>query len=285
MWVEDSSHNVFERLDVHHNGAGLNVLGASDDNLFLNCDFHDNQDPHTDPPYGNADGLGFTCPVAGLTNTVRGCRFWWNTDDGLDSYGTDAAVVVENSWAFWNGYLPGTFEEAPTGDGNGFKLGITVTDFGSTPLHSIRTSVAYHNKVRGFDQNDARCGVELYNDTSYANGATGFAFASNASTHTARNNVAFDDAGAANFTDGSLVDHDTFLANGDADPAYELDETDFESLDPTGIDGPRQAGGSLPALPFLRLSAGSDLIDSGVEIDGMSFHGTAPDLGAFETGQ
>ena len=282
MWVEDSSHDVFEQLDVHHNGAGLNVVGASNDNLFLNCDFHDNQDPYTDPAYGNADGLGFTCPYVGLVNTVRGCRFWWNTDDGLDSYGTDAAVVVENSWAFWNGLFPGTLDESP-GDGNGFKLGITTQSFGSTPLHSIRTSLAYHNKVRGFDQNGAQCGVELYNDTAYDNGNVGFAFASNASTHTARNNVSFGNGGEADFTAGSTVDHNTFLADGSANPAYSVDASDFLSLDPQGIYGPRQADGSLPTLSFLRLAPGSDLIDSGVEIEGMSFNGTAPDLGAFET--
>jgi hypothetical protein len=180
--------------------------------------------------------------------------------------------------------MPGTFDEAVTGDGNGFKLGITTIDLGSTPLFTVRTSVAYRNKVRGFDQNGAMCGVELYNDTAYANGSVGFEFASNAATHTARNNVSYDNGGGeARFSDGSTVDHNTFLADGSADPAYSLDAADFVSLDSAGIDGPRQADGSLPALPFLRLSAGSDLIDSGVEIPGMPFNGSAPDLGAFET--
>jgi hypothetical protein len=284
MWVEDASHNVFELLNVHHNGAGLNVTGVSDDNLFLNCDFHHNQDPYSTTPYGNADGLGFTCPTVGHTNTVRGCRFWWNTDDGLDSYGTDSAVVVESSWAFWNGYLPGTFDEAATGDGNGFKLGLTTVDFGSTMLHSIRTSVAFRNKARGFDQNGAQCGTELYNNTAYDNGALGFAFATTPSTSTARNNASYDNGWAADFTVGSTVDHDTFLFDGGDDPTYTLDSADFQSLDSTGIDGPRQPDGSLPALPFLRLSPDSDLIDSGVEISGMGFNGAAPDLGAFESG-
>jgi hypothetical protein len=37
----------------------------------------------------------------------------------------------------------------------------------------------------------------------------------------------------------------------------------------------------LPALDFLRLKAGSHLIDAGVDV-GLPFNGTAPDLGAFE---
>ena len=45
----------------------------------------------------------------------------------------------------------------------------------------------------------------------------------------------------------------------------------------------RQADGSLPVLPFLRLAAGSDLIDKGTDL-GFAFNGRAPDLGAFESG-
>jgi hypothetical protein len=95
--------------------------------------------------------------------------------------------------------------------------------------------------------------------------------------------VSYDNGYPAGLSAGSTVDHNTFLLDGDDNPAYQLDAADFESLDSLGIDGPRQADGSLPVLPFLRLSAGSGLIDSGVEVDGMVFNGTAPDLGAFET--
>ncbi len=45
------------------------------------------------------------------------------------------------------------------------------------------------------------------------------------------------------------------------------------------MDGPRQPDGSLPLLNFMRLAAGSDLIDAGTNI-GLPFNGTAPDLGA-----
>ena len=50
-----------------------------------------------------------------------------------------------------------------------------------------------------------------------------------------------------------------------------------------GMASARQADGSLPVLPFLRLAAGSKLIDKGMDV-GLPFLGAAPDLGAFEYG-
>ncbi|HZY25619.1 MAG TPA: T9SS type A sorting domain-containing protein, partial [Bacteroidales bacterium] len=56
---------------------------------------------------------------------------------------------------------------------------------------------------------------------------------------------------------------------------------DFVSVNSTGVDGSRQADGSLPSISFLHLVAGSGLIDAGVDA-GLAYIGTAPDLGAFE---
>jgi hypothetical protein len=53
------------------------------------------------------------------------------------------------------------------------------------------------------------------------------------------------------------------------------------SLDYSGAAGPRNADGSLPTINFLKLAAGSDLIDKGVNV-GLPYNGTAPDLGAYE---
>lgn len=65
-------------------------------------------------------------------------------------------------------------------------------------------------------------------------------------------------------------------------PQFTVTTADFQSIDTTGVRGPRQADGSLPILPFMRLATGSDLIDAGTNI-GRPFNGTAPDLGCFET--
>lgn len=58
---------------------------------------------------------------------------------------------------------------------------------------------------------------------------------------------------------------------------------DFRSTDPAGATGPRKSDGTLPHIEYMHLSAGSDLIDAGVNL-GLPFAGAAPDLGCFETG-
>jgi hypothetical protein len=51
----------------------------------------------------------------------------------------------------------------------------------------------------------------------------------------------------------------------------------------TGVAlGARQADGSLPNINFLRLAAGSHLIDAGVNV-GLPYNGLAPELGWLET--
>jgi hypothetical protein len=61
-----------------------------------------------------------------------------------------------------------------------------------------------------------------------------------------------------------------------------IDAEDFAGLDEADLVKPRQPNGDLPEVPFLRLAAGSDAIDHGVDA-GRPFRGPAPDLGAFES--
>jgi hypothetical protein len=274
--AEDSNHNIFEQIDSHHNGHGMVLVNNSTDNLILNCDFHHNQDPLSDPPnwYGNADGLEVAYVPAGNTNTIRGCRSWWNTDDGFDLWENDGTVIIESSWAFWNGYFPGTFDPSP-GNGNGFKLGVTVEDHGSTLMRTVTNCVAFQNLANGFDQNGSMCASELFNNTAYLNGSNGFSMGYYDSPHVVRNNASHQNASDDVFTVSSVVDHNSW------DSAVTLTDADFESVTSTGIDGARLAGGGIPDLTFLRLAAGSDLIDAGVDV-GLPYSGGAPDLGAFE---
>jgi hypothetical protein len=51
----------------------------------------------------------------------------------------------------------------------------------------------------------------------------------------------------------------------------------------TGVLGPRKADGSLPDVDFLKLKAGSPLIDKGTDVM-LPFVGAKPDLGADEFG-
>ena len=66
-------------------------------------------------------------------------------------------------------------------------------------------------------------------------------------------------------------------------PTIKVSSADFVSVSSVGIYGPRQADGSLPSVNYLRIKAGSDLINKGVYV-GINYNGTAPDLGAYEFG-
>ena len=56
---------------------------------------------------------------------------------------------------------------------------------------------------------------------------------------------------------------------------------DFASLDDAGTLGPRKPDGRLPDTDFLKLRAGSPMIDRGTDV-GLPYTGSAPDLGAWE---
>ena len=73
----------------------------------------------------------------------------------------------------------------------------------------------------------------------------------------------------------------TFNTNNSWSPVYSVSAADFVSVSSVGMDGPRQADGSLPVTNFMRLAPTSGLVNRGVEV-GIPFTGSAPDLGAFE---
>lgn len=288
VWIT-GSNNIFEQLDLHHNmGPGLFIQNGGN-NLVLNCDSHHNYDPMTSNGAGqSADGFGahISAGAANAGNVFRGCRAWWNTDDGFDLINAFEPVVIENSWAWYHGYLPDTMTSVPDGNGNGFKAGGYGTDtskFPSTvPKHVVRQCLSVQNKASGFYANHHPGPVSFNNNTGYNNKPSfnllGMDAAGN-DIHVGvlRNNVAFG---------GSLVSNDSGTdetTNSWTLSGVSVSAADFQSTTLTGLDGPRQADGSLPVLPLMRLAAGSDLIDKGVDV-GLPYAGAAPDLGAFETG-
>jgi uncharacterized repeat protein (TIGR02059 family) len=64
---------------------------------------------------------------------------------------------------------------------------------------------------------------------------------------------------------------------------YNVTDADFISLDASQLMRPRKPDGSLPDITFLKLAAGSDLIDAGIDV-GLPYSGSAPDLGYAEYG-
>ena len=286
VW-NSGSNNTFELLDLHHNmGPGLFIQNGSN-NLVLNCDSHHNYDPMTSNGAGqSADGFGAHVSANNNGNVFRGCRAWWNTDDNYDLINAFSPVTIENSWGWYAGYLPDTMSTTAAGNGNGFKAGGYGTDTStfpaSPPRHVVRNCLSISNKAAAFYANHHPGPIIFHNNTGY-NSHPDFNLlgmdSSGADIHVGilRNNLAFG---------GTLVSNDSgtdAMVNSWMLSSVTVSAADFQSTSITGLDAPRQADGSLPAIPNFHLAAGSDLIDKGVDV-GLPYVGAAPDLGAFEVG-
>jgi len=246
----------------------------------LNCDIHHNADPISKIIYGNADGIGLSHVPHGAINTIRGSRIWWNSDDGIDTYGSDSEFIIDNCWSWFNGYIPDTF--TPAGDGNGFKLGKSASDWGNTIMMTVIRCIAYKNRTSGFHQNDANAAMALFNNTAYYNGAEGFWFGSNNKPHILKNNISYNNLSYCYLSLSSLVSNNTFLKNNTANPSFPITDADFLCLDGEQLNRQRDGGGNLPEIEFLYPAPGSELINSGIDV-GLPFYGSSPDIGAFET--
>ncbi|MCX7006909.1 MAG: right-handed parallel beta-helix repeat-containing protein [Kiritimatiellaeota bacterium] len=283
----NGSHNIYERILMHDGQAiGIySVRGCS--NLFLNCDAWNNWDyTSEDGKGGNTDGFGCHPPTGSAGNVFRGCRAWYNSDDGYDCIGAAEAVTFENCWAFYSGL---NAAGAKLGDGNGFKAG----GYGKRPAsalpvpiprHVIRGCLAVGNRASGFYANHHPGGCDWFNNTAYRNGSN-FNFlgrlADNltdvpGSGHRIRNNVSYRSRGLVTSfkQENNTADYNTFA------PDMKLIDRDFVSLDEKQLTLPRQANGDLPVITLLHPAAGSTLLGAGVDV-GLPFRGDKPDLGAF----
>jgi hypothetical protein len=280
------SNNIIEQLSVHNNqDSGVQISGTStrkpSNNLIHNTDSFANYDPANHGE--NADGFAAKFRDLGSGNVFRGDRAWGNSDDGWDFWAAANGVTVENCWSFKNGFNnfgDGSF----AGDGNGFKLG-----HDSGP-HVLKNVVMWGNRLNGIDVNGNATvdtsvsspyvaiahGVQILNATAYDNGNSSGSKNYNfdeSYAHILRNNISL--TGGVTMNSGVVNDHDSWNAGLAATNA------DFLSLDDAIASGARNPDGSLPISNFLRLAAGSHLINAGVNV-GLSFNGSAPDLGAFE---
>jgi hypothetical protein len=287
IW-SSGSNNTFELLNLHHNmGPGL-FIARGGNNLVLNCDSHHNYDPSSKSGDGtNADGFGAHIDAGETGNVFRGCRAWFNTDDGYDLIHADEPVVFESSWAFSNGYEPDTTNSK--GDGNGFKAGgygSPATDVpAAPPEHVIRFCVAFGNKAAGFYANHHPVANSWFDNTGFDNRSANFNLlglsgGNDVNVGFLRNNLAL---GGTAVSNGSGAGVDSAFNSWDASLGVTVSSADFVSTETTGWDAPRKPDGSLPEVTSMHLVAGSDLIDKGTDVM-LPFAGSAPDLGAFETG-
>ena len=282
------NYNIYEQLKLHDNqGTGLRHRKGGH-NLFLNCDAYRNHDyTSEDGRGGNTDGFGCHPDDGGTGNVFRGCRAWFNSDDGFDFIGSYEPVKIENCWAMYNGYSPNFTRLA---DGNGFKAGGEATVAPENlpdpvPRHIIQFCLAVRNKASGFYANHHPGGITWYNNSSYRNSSNynmlnrlldnvtdvpGY-------DHIMRNNLGYKGGSELINIDKDQCD----LEHNYFDLDVIVSDEDFLSLDESVLTGPRQEDGSLPDTKFMKLARGSDLVDVGTEC-GFEYYGSSPDLGAYE---
>lgn len=245
-------------------------------NLILNCEAFDNQDPD------NEDADGFAAKLTcGTGNVFRGCISHHNIDDGWDFYaktdtGPIGAVTLENCVAYNNGALSNG-STSGNGDKNGFKLGGS----GIAVNHIVRRCVAFNNGHHGFTDNNNPGNIEVSNNTSYNNATSNFNFREG-STAVYRNNLSFN-AGSSDKSTGTEIGNSNVWWKNNASTnsgSLVVSSADFVSTSP--VVG-KNSDGSPDLGNFLALASGSDLINAGVTAPGITYTGSAPDIGARES--
>ena len=270
------NNNIYEHLAMHDGMAiGFYLINGSN-NLILNCDAYNNFDYISDGGEGgNVDGFGGHSNTTECTgNVFRGCRAWYNSDDGYDLINARTSYTIENCWAFYNGYRPHSFISA--GDGAGFKSGgygmkPSVKAPPVAPRHIIRNCIAYYNKNQGFYANHHLSGNTWYNNTGYKN-PSNFNMLNRIETrevadidgygHIIKNNLSYSPRNEGkhliNVNTGRCeISNNSFL------PDIPMTDDNFISLDASQLTAPRKADGSLPDIDFMKPKKGSKLADKG----------------------
>jgi hypothetical protein len=250
---------VFEDLLVHHYGQGDSTEGNG---IGFYRDSYDHVVRDVVCHHGAVDDNSDGFYIGGQNRRFSGghrferCVAYRNADDGFDFFRCDPErpSTLVDCVAFGNG----RDGEGATGDGNGFKMGGGWRTGGN---HVVRAR-SYGNDAIGFDCNGASAANTFDNCTAYDNGTYGFEFTGDTDPdHVVRNCIAFENSeGPAN-----LLYNARSAAN-----TWDLD-----------IDDPAFASVTAAADAFLHLTADSPCVDAGIDI-GVSYVGSAPDLGAFE---
>jgi LPXTG-motif cell wall-anchored protein len=171
------SDNLIEDINAYRNGnTGIQISGSSSDsfeewpanNLVKNCTSFEN----ADPGFEDADGFAAKLTI-GEGNVFDGCIAYHNADDGWDLFaknetGSIGKVVIKNSVAYRNGWVPGLTGE---GNGNGFKMGGSSL---SGP-HELINSLSFENLAKGIDSNSGT-DIKVKSSTSFNNGSYNIAF-------------------------------------------------------------------------------------------------------------
>jgi hypothetical protein len=279
------SYNKVEFCSFFENrDAGVQIGGGAAYNKFINCDSYFN----CDTSQGNADGFSPKLDV-GTGNYFYGCRSWQNSDDGWDGYlrGADSVcTTLENCWCFSNGYLKSG--AASSGNGNGFKNGggdkVGTVSNGDSLRHymTLKNCLSFCNRVKGYDQNNNRGTMKWINCSAYNNGTYNYSCPVVLRVKDSLIVINCISVGSSGTSLSTSLYKYRYSTDSWLSPFSTPATSDFQSLDTTGVRGPRQADGSLPDVAFMHLSSTSQFLDAGTMYSGISFYDTKPDLGCFE---
>ena len=152
IFVSGSSNRIIRNKVYNNNLSGVRVYGTS-----LNNEIAFNTIYNHTLSTGDSDGIDLSGSGVTMTN-IHDNTLFGNSDDGLDTWDSPGNFITNNV-SYGNG---------GTGDGNGFKLGGTVTGGNN----QVKGNVAYSNKACGFTSNGN--GNYYESNTSYNNGTCGF---------------------------------------------------------------------------------------------------------------
>ena len=291
FYVDGGSNNLFQQLRMHDGMGNGWYLTSGSSNLVLNCDAYDNRGLDSGS-LGNTDGFG--CHPASTSskgNILRGCRSWFNSDDGYDCINAFSVVTFDHCWSFYNGYFTNFVNS--TGDGNGIKGGGYGDSGGSFPTpiphHVIEFCLTVRNRANGFYANHHLDGQVWLNNTAYRNSTDYNMLCSTNNSSSAGDVAGYNHVMKNNlgYKGGTEVANLNQSASDVTFNYFTLPVTvasnDFVTLDESLLMAPRQTNGDLPYINFARLTNTSDCINVGTNL-GFAFYGSAPDLGAFEFG-
>ena len=300
-----TAHNISARGFYYESGAwntwdGPNALWRSDTTYFINCDAYDIRDS-----VNCSSGDGWKCGnyYRGVL-IFDGCRAWDYSDDGFDPGGAGKRII-RNCWAMsgnkYSSLCNGNIE------GNGFKTGAIGNDqVGHYPAEytfvEVNNCIAtncigfgfYNNLELGTDNK-----AKYINNTAYRNYGGFFDMPLNVTKRglEMRNNVSYNNR-SSDYSQVGIYRPSVYVESNNTwkstqqvndwpgwikNPAVTVTDADFISLDASQLKHPRKPDGSLPDITFLKLAAGSDLIDAGIDV-GLPYSGSAPDLGYAEYG-
>jgi hypothetical protein len=283
------SHNIVEFCAFHENrDGGCQIGGGGAYNQFINCDSYFNFDDSTYTsgvltPGGNADGFSPKLDM-GNGNYFYGCRSWQNSDDGWDGFQetvNDDTTYLTNCWTWKNGYLKDGVTRYSSMNGNGFKMG------GNGMVHNFIVSncLSFDNYAKGFDQNNGTGSLTILNCTAFRNNGAASSYRDfyiPGAMATGKQLILENCISYTNYVSATGPATKTIATCSWSSGFTTPSASDFLSVDTTGVSGPRKADGSLPDIAFMHLATTSQFVNKGTGV-GLTYIGTAPDLGCFET--